>query len=225
MAKSLSQKEKPSKEKVKEKKPKKEHKKIEFKKINFSVLLAPILVLFKAVCNFFKMTINFFKNMFSKTKVSNKKIDWFMVIPIIVMAVYLVLLFTGVIYKFGWTIRGKFTIFGYSMELTGLAVDWFESTKHGFFGALTLGLFQIILILISVVLDIIVHIIMFILCLLFIILQAIAQLLLGYGIPALVPIYCIIMLIKTYKKLTYGICSLVGLVFVITYYALFIRGL
>ena len=45
------------------------------------------------------------------------------------------------------------------------------------------------------------------------------------GIPALVPIYCIIMLIKTDKKLTYGICSLVGLVFVITYYALFIRGL
>ena len=222
------EKEKPSKEKVvkiKEKKPKKEHKKIEFKKINFSSLLAPILALFKAISNFFKMTINFFKNMFFKAKESNEKIDWFMVIPIIVMAVYLVLLFTGVIYKFGWTIRGEFTIFGYSMELTGLAVDWFESTKHGFFGALTLGLFQIILILISVILDIIVHIIMFILCLLFIILQAIVQLLLGYGIPALVPIYCIIMLIKTDKKLTYGICSLVGLVFVITYYALFIKGL
>lgn len=212
-------------EKIKEKKLKKEHKKIEFKKIDFSVILAPILVLLKTICNFFKMIGNFFKNMFSKAKESNKKIDWFMVIPIIVMVVYLVLLFTKVIYEIGWDVKGEFTIFGYSMELTGLAVDWFESTKHGFFSAITIGLLQLILILISVILDIVVHIIMFVLCLVFIILQVIVQLLLGYGIPVLVPIYYIIMLIKTDKKLTYGIFSLVGLVFVITYYVLLIRGL
>ena len=49
------------------------------------------------------------------------------------------------------------TLFGYNFELSGLMSNWLENTDHGFFSAITLGLIQVILIVIGFVLDLVLH--------------------------------------------------------------------
>ena len=69
--------------------------------------------------------------------------------PVVVSITLAVFSMTGLIDKLGWSVSTNGTLFGYDFELSGLTTEWFEDTDHGFFSAITLGLVQLLLILLS----------------------------------------------------------------------------
>ena len=119
-----------------------------------------------------------------------------------------------------WQITFNGTLFGYSLELCNLVLEWFENTDHNFFTALTLGLIQILLLAIGFVLDIIVHIILFILSLIWLILQVIFQFIGQYLLPIILLGISILIFVRSSeeKKNFSLVCLVIGIIGALLYY-------
>ena len=81
------------------------------------------------------------------------------VLPVICMLAYVIIILAGGFKRIEIPYEFTGTLFGYDFELSNLALNWFESTHHEFFSAITLGFFQIILIVLGFLLDLVVHLI------------------------------------------------------------------
>ena len=83
------------------------------------------------------------------------------------MITYVILLVTGVMDQITFSSASfNGTLFGYDFEVSGAMADWLENTEHGFFSAITLGLVQIILIVVGFVLDLVIHLLFLVLAIL-----------------------------------------------------------
>lgn len=160
----------------------------------FSWLFAGIFYVFKGI---YTGISKLFKTVFYGV---DKGDVVFTILPLVISITLAILSLTKTVDDLSWTVSTDGTLFGYDFELSGMATSWFEDTDHGFFSALTLGLVQIVLILITFLLDIIVHIIFLVLALLWALVQLIAQIGLLYILPLLIPTYLLIRVIKGDNK-------------------------
>ena len=119
-----------------------------------------------------------------------------------------------------WQITFNGTLFGYSLELCNLVIEWFENTDHDFFTALTLGLFQILLMAVGFILDIIVHIILFIFSLIWLLLQVIFQFIGQYLLPVILLGISVLIYIRSNeeKKSFALVCLVIGIIGALLYY-------
>lgn len=122
------------------------------------------------------------------------------VLPTILMLIY------AITSSVGWFARLQIpfdftgTLFGYNFELSNLALQWFEGTKHGFFSAITLGLFQLILIVLGFILDLVVHLVFLILSLLWLIIINVLINCLYFVLPVAIPVWLLINFFRVEKE-------------------------
>lgn len=141
-------------------------------------------------------------------------------LPTLIMIVYVILLFSGVMSKIKIPVNFTGTLFGYHFELSNSALHWLENTHHEFFSAITLGFLQIILIVLGFILDLIIHLVFLILSILWVIITLILSFGLIYAIPIIIPIFLLINFIRVEKekKLLVGICLLTSIICCLIYY-------
>lgn len=136
------------------------------------------------------------------------------IVPALVMITYLILLVTGVMDQITFSSNFSGTLFGYDFELSGLFVDWLENTDHGFFSAITIGLIQVILIVIGFVLDLLIHLLLLVLALLWALLIFVFSMCFYYVFPVGIAIWLIIncFRVDSDKKVLAIVCMLVGVI-------------
>lgn len=143
------------------------------------------------------------------------------ILPMLVMITYLILLVTGVMDQITFSSSSfNLTLFGYDFELSGLMSNWLENTDHGFFSAITLGLIQVILIVIGFVLDLVIHFIFLLLALLLIILTFIFAYSFYYVLPVIVAVWSIIYFFRVDddKRVLIGICMGISVICCVSYF-------
>lgn len=208
--------------KIKETKEKKIKKK---KKINF---LKPIKNLFVSIGSFFKSLVTGVKTGVGNSIEGVVDIAGDLtigdivlgIIPSLVMVAYLILLVTGVMDQITFSSNFSGTLFGYDFELSGMFADWLEDTEHGFFSAITLGLIQVILIVIGFVLDLVVHLLFLVLALLWMLFIFIFSMCFYYVFPVAISIWLIINCFRcdSDKKVLAITSMLVGVVCCVLYF-------
>lgn len=124
----------------------------------------------------------------------------FIIVPVIISITLAIFSITGLIDLLGWKVSADGTLFGYDFELSGMALGWFEDTDHNFFTAITLGLVQLLLILLSYVGDLILHLVFLVVSLLWALIQLILQIALQYLLPIAIPVYLLVKLILGDRK-------------------------
>ena len=143
------------------------------------------------------------------------------IVPTLVMITYVVLLVTGVMDKITFS-SSSFdgTLFGYNFELSGLMSNWLENTDHGFFSAITLGLIQIVLIVIGFVLDVVIHLLFLVLAILWFILILIFSMCFYYVFPIAIAVWSIVnfFIADEDKKMLAGICMTISVICCISYF-------
>ena len=143
------------------------------------------------------------------------------IVPALVMITYVILLVTGVMDKITFS-SSNFdgTLFGYNFELSGLMANWLENTDHGFFSAITLGLIQIILIVVGFVLDLVLHLLFLVLAILWFILILIFSMCFYYIFPIAIAVWSIINFFRVDddKKLLVGICMAISVICCVSYF-------
>ena len=118
-----------------------------------------------------------------------------------------------------WTIEFNGSLFGYSLELFHLVYDWFENTDHDFFTALTLGLLQILLMVVGFLLDVVVHIILFIMAVIWLIIQGIFQFLGVYFSPLIfLGLLVVISMKDENNRGLNSFCIIIGVICTLLYY-------
>ena len=118
-----------------------------------------------------------------------------------------------------WTIEFNGSLFGYSLELFHLVYDWFESTDHDFFTALTLGLLQILLMVVGFLLDVVVHIVLFFMAVIWLIIQGIFQFLGVYFSPLIFLGLLVVISIKDENNRGFNsFCIVIGVICALLYY-------
>lgn len=122
------------------------------------------------------------------------------IVPTIIAIVYLILAVTGAIKDIHFFFSFDFNFFGYDFELYNLAMTWFENTEHGFFSAITLGLLQIILMILGFLVDLIVYLILIIIGILWILLATVLSFCFYYVFSAAIVIWLIIYFFKVEKS-------------------------
>ncbi len=122
------------------------------------------------------------------------------VLPVICMLAYVIIILAGGFKRIEIPYEFTGTLFGYDFELSNLALNWFESTHHEFFSAITLGFFQIILIVLGFLLDLVVHLIFFILALLWLLIIYVLINCLYFVIPVAIPVWLIINFFRVEKE-------------------------
>lgn len=143
------------------------------------------------------------------------------ILPALVMITYLILLVTGVMDQITFSSSNfSGTLFGYDFEVSGAMANWLENTEHGFFSAITLGLIQVILIVVGFVLDLVIHLLFLVLAIIWFILILIFAMCLYYVFPIAITIWNIINFFRCDEddKLVAGICMGVSIVCCISYF-------
>ena len=144
----------------------------------------------------------------------------FTLLPTIIMIVLAILSITDLIKDSTWAVKFNGSMFGYSMELSGLIRSWMKSTDYNFFIAITVGLIQIILIVLLFIADLLLHILLFVLALLWCLIQLLIQVGYVYILPVLIPVYLLIRLVKHDDKALTGLCFVISLGCSICYFIL-----
>jgi len=144
----------------------------------------------------------------------------FIIVPVVISIVLAIFSMTGLIDLLSWRVSSDGTLFGYDFELSGFMTDWFEGTDHGFFSAITLGLVQIILIVLTWIVDLIVQVLFFILAMLWALIQLVLQIVLMYVLPAAVPIYLLIKIILGDRRSITFVAMGISIVCAICYFTL-----
>jgi len=136
------------------------------------------------------------------------------ILPVLVMVTYLILLLTGVMDQITFSSNFNGTLFGYDFELSGLFADWLENTDHGFFSAITLGLIQVILIVIGFVLDLVIHLLFLVLALVWVLIIFIFSMCFYYVFPVAIAIWLIVncFRVDSDKKVLAVTCMLIGVI-------------
>lgn len=129
-------------------------------------------------------------------------------------ALYVILELTGLIYKMSFPVGDMMLTEFYHFNLTRLAVSWLKAVDHGFLSAITLGLLQIILIVIGAIADVAIYIILFILSILIMIALIVLQLIYLMALPVIACIIAIVKFIRSDEK------SALSAVFILTAIAL-----
>ena len=145
----------------------------------------------------------------------------FSILPTLIMIAYLILLVTGVMDKITFSSSGfDGTLFGYNFELSGLMADWLENTDHGFFSAITLGLIQIILIVVGFVLDLVLHLLFLALAIVWLILIFVFSMCFYYVFPIAIAVWTIINFFRVDddKKISAGICMAISVICCVSYF-------
>ena len=144
----------------------------------------------------------------------------FVIVPVVVSITLAVFSMTGLIDKLGWRVSTNGTLFGYDFELSGLTTEWFEDTDHGFFSAITLGLVQLLLILLSYIGDLVIHLVFLVVALLWALIQLILQIALQYVLPVFIPGYLLVKLILGDRRGIVVIGFIVSVICAICYFTL-----
>lgn len=143
------------------------------------------------------------------------------ILPTLIMITYLILLVTGVMDKITFSSSNfNLTLFSYDFELSGLMASWLENTDHGFFSAITLGLIQVVLIVIGFVLDLVIHFIFLLLALVLICLIFIFSMCFYYVFPIVIAVWTIINFFRVDndKKVLIGICMGISVICCVSYF-------
>ena len=143
------------------------------------------------------------------------------ILPTLLMITYLILLVTGVMDQITFSSSSfSGTLFGYDFELSGLMANWLENTDHGFFSAITLGIIQVVLILVGFILDLIIHLAFLILAILWFVFILIFSMCLYYVFPVAIAVLTIIHFFRSDEdnKLVTGICMGVSIICCISYF-------
>lgn len=142
------------------------------------------------------------------------------ILPVLIMVTYLILLVTGVMDQITFSFNFNGTLFGYNFELSGMFADWLESTDHGFFSAITLGLIQVILIVIGFVLDLVIHLLFLISALLWVLIIFIFSMCFYYVFPVAISVWLIVncFRVDSDKKTLAVICMLIGVICCVLYF-------
>ena len=123
-------------------------------------------------------------------------------LPALVMVIYVILLMFNVIQSMDSEIHPIFDYFTYEYFFTVKFACWLTSTEHNFITAITLGLFQVILIVIAAILEtILVYVCLFgIGSLVWMIIQFVLWMIFLFVLPVGAIIYSIVMMVKFARK-------------------------
>lgn len=142
------------------------------------------------------------------------------VLPFVLLLGYTIFAFVYGVDKLEAFNTSKVMYDGYDWELSGAASNWMEETDHNFFTAITLGLLQIILIVVGFVLDIVLSIVILVLGFILMILAGILKFVVMELLPlAVLAIYLI--MLKFVSKSDKGLlvtCMILSLVMGVVYY-------
>lgn len=217
--------------KAKEKKDKKEIK----KRYNSSfgekiqdvlrVLALPFTYIGKGVVWLFSCIGGFFARMFKgiggflgSMEITKERV--LMALPFILLLGYTIFAFVYGVDNLEALDTSKVMYDGYDWKLSGAASSWMEETDHNFFTAITLGLIQIIFIVVGFVLDIVLTVVIFVLGFILMILAGILKFIVMELLPLAIMVVYLVMLKLSYKSSKGFIlgCMLLSLVIGIVYY-------
>lgn len=226
------QKEKKNKsKKVKEKKVKKEIKKRT--KVSFGeriqdilrIIALPFIYIAKCFAWLFGAIFRWLRNLFKGIRgfladIEITKEHVLMALPFILLLGYTIFAFIYGVDKLEDLSVTKLIYGGYDWELSGLASNWMEETDHNFFTALTLGLIQIILIVIGFILDIILVIFIFVLGLILAIIAGILKFIVMELLPLAILVIYLVMLkfVSSSNKGLVVTCIIFSLIVGVAYY-------
>ena len=127
---------------------------------------------------------------------------FFVYLPALIMIIYALLLIFNVIQNMDTEIHGLWDYFNYEYFFTNEAVSWLTGTEHNFFTAITLGLFQVILIVFTAIFDtLIIYVCFFgIGSFIWMLIQFVLWMVFLIIIPVGAVVYSIVMMIKFAEK-------------------------
>lgn len=189
------------------------------------ILALPFILLAKGVSWFFSWIFKGIKSLFGGIKdfladIEITKEHILMVLPFVILLGYTIFSFVYGVDKLEDISVTKLIYDGYDWEISGWASNWMEETDHNFFTAITLGLIQILLIVIGFVLDIVLAILIFVIGLVLAILAGILKFIVMELLPlAVLAIYLI--KLKFVSNSDEGLlvtCMILSLVMGVLYY-------
>lgn len=155
---------------------------------------------------------------------------FFVYLPALIMLIYALLLIFNVIQNMDSEIHPIWDYFSYEYFFTTTFSGWLTSTEHNFFSAITLGLFQVILIAVAAVLEtIIIYVCFFgVGSLVWMLIQFVLWMVFLFVLPAGAIIYSIVMMIKHAEKYNlwfYILVILITLACSVYYFSIIIPAL
>lgn len=223
-------------EKVKEKKVKKEVEKRN--KTSFSekiqdvlrILALPFVYIGKGIAFLFASIGALFIKMFKGigrflSDIEITKDHILMALPFILLLAYTIFAFVYGVDKLEAINTSKVMYDGYDWELSGLASNWLEETDHNLLTAITLGLIQIIFIVIGFILDIVLTIVIFVLGLILLVFAGILKFVVMELLPLVVIIgYLLMLKLSSKANKNFALtCMIFSLVVGVMYYIVLFR--
>lgn len=133
-------------------------------------------------------------------------------VPLLIMIAYGGLAVTGISKTIHISPELHATLFGYKFNLSKAALNWFQTTDRGFILiAIPYGLLQLILIVLGFIVDLILHLIFLVINFLWFILIIILWALITIILPAGLPIWSVINLVRTKADKVSFISALVSM--------------
>lgn len=176
-----------------------------------------LAAIWRGICSLGDRLAEGFKRLGRRISSSRRDDGGLTVLSAIVMgigALYVVLELTGLIYKMSFAVGDMMLTEFYHFNLTRLAVSWLKAVDHGFFSAITLGLIQIVLIVIGAICDVAIYIVLFLVSIAIMIVLIVLQLIYLMALPVIACLIAIVKFIRSDEK------SVLSAVFILSAIAL-----